>query len=442
MNVMFWLFTILMLLLAIVFLVFPLLKTHKKSSFAYKDSNLKLYDDKIKELDLDLSEGRIDQVFYKSAREELDRELLIDVPAENQQTAALHYSGSVKRHPALAIMISVFVPMITMLLYLQLGMHNASDESFVASQQKLQQAQTQTSAQPSVDEMVSRLEQKIEKNGGTIQEWTMLARAHKYLGKYELADKAFAVALEKDTDNAQLMLERAEVMALSNNQSFSAEARELVLKAYALQPENANTLWFAGVAEYQYGNYRQAIDHLTALLPLAGGDQAVIKPVMSMIASSREQLVAAGEDVPELKELAGIKSMAQADSQVKPAKVTASAASSATLNVNVSVSDEVRRKFNADDAVFVYAKAKQGPRMPLAAQRMTLAALPASVVLDDSMAMVEGMNLSAFAQLEVSARLTKSGAAIAQSGDYIGRITVEDKAAQTTLNIVIDTLVP
>jgi hypothetical protein len=58
------------------------------------------------------------------------------------------------------------------------------------------------------------------------------------------------------------------------------------------------------------------------------------------------------------------------------------------------------------------------------------------------MAMVEGMNLSAFDQLVVSARLTKSGAAIAQSGDYIGSVSVEDKTRQTTLNIVIDTLVP
>jgi cytochrome c-type biogenesis protein CcmH len=106
------------------------------------------------------------------------------------------------------------------------------------------------------------------------------------------------------------------------------------------------------------------------------------------------------------------------------------------------VSDEVRKKFNAGDAVFVYAKAKQGPRMPLAVQRMTLAAIPATVVLDDSMAMVQGMNLSAFDQLEVSARVTKSGAAIAQSGDYIGKKIVEDKTRQSKLNIVIDTMVP
>jgi cytochrome c-type biogenesis protein CcmH len=80
--------------------------------------------------------------------------------------------------------------------------------------------------------------------------------------------------------------------------------------------------------------------------------------------------------------------------------------------------------------------------MPLAAQRMTLAELPAEIILDDSMAMVEGMNLSAFEQLVVSARVTKSGSAIAQSGDYIGRIDVDSSSANAPLNIIIDTVVP
>ena len=80
--------------------------------------------------------------------------------------------------------------------------------------------------------------------------------------------------------------------------------------------------------------------------------------------------------------------------------------------------------------------------MPLAVARLTLAALPATVTLDDSMAMVEGMNLSAFEQLVVSARVTSTGSAIAQSGDYIGQLDVTDKSADVTLNIEIDTIVP
>lgn len=261
----------------------------------------------------------------------------------------------------------------------------------------------------------------------------MLARAHKYMGKMELAEKAFVVALEQDADNAQLMLELAEVMALNNGKKFDAESTALVQKAYALQPDNANVLWFAGVAEYQSGNYRQAITHLLQLLPLASTEKEVKQSVLGMIAKSRQQLIAAGEEVPELDELLGVKDVAA--SEVASASIT-------SLQVAVDVSAEVRQKFNANDTVFVYAKAKQGPRMPLAAKRMTLAELPATIVLDDNMAMVDGMNLSAFEQLVVSARVSSTGSAIAQSGDFIGRIDVTNKKAATQLNVVIDTLVP
>ena len=80
--------------------------------------------------------------------------------------------------------------------------------------------------------------------------------------------------------------------------------------------------------------------------------------------------------------------------------------------------------------------------MPLAAQRITLADLPATVVLDDSMAMVAGMNLSTFDNLVVSARVTKSGAAIAKSGDYVGSVDVKSKTTNVDIDVVIDSLVP
>ena len=445
MNITFWALTSMMLLLAIGLLVYPLLKIRQLSSVAYKESNLKINEEKVKELDLDLEEGRIDQQFYRVAREELDRELLIDIPDVSKENAALHYTKAASKHPALALVISVFVPMLALLLYLDLGMHDASDETFVAAQQSsVATQQSSSTKQPSIEEMTRKLEAKIEKEGGTVQEWIMLGRSHKYLGNNEQAANAFAVALEQDTENAQLMLERAEVLALTNDRVFTEEARALVLKAYELDPENPNALWFIGVAEFQQGNHRQAITHLVKLLPMAGGEEDVMKSIVTIVAQSRQALVDAGEEVPELEQMLGMEQM-KADAQAAEATRSAPAtvaSSTTTLSVAVDVSDMVRDKFDESDVVFVYAKAKQGPRMPLAVARLTLAALPTTVVLDDSMAMVEGMNLSAFDQLVVSARVTRTGSAIAQSGDYIGQLDVTDKSADVTLNVEIDTIVP
>ncbi len=435
MNIMFWGLMILMLLLAIGLLVFPLLKVRAKVAIAYKESNLRINEEKIMELDLDLEEGRIDQGFYNAAREELDRELLIDIPEESKSSAALHYTAAAERHPAMAILIALFVPMLVLLLYLDLGMHAASDEAQLAHQPPSQQ-------EPSIEEMIVQLEQRIEAQGGSAEEWAMLGRAHKYKGDNEQAAKAFAVALENDSDNVQLMLESAEVLALSNNRAFNGESRTLVMKAYELDPENPNVLWFAGVAEFQAGEFRNAIAHLTKLLPMAGGEEDVMKSIIGIVAKSRQGLIDAGENVPTIEALLGV--------QARPAEVAVKAdapsitdaVASRSLQVTVNISDENRQKFGASNTVFVYAKAKQGPRMPLAAQRLTLAELPATVTLDESMAMVEGMNISAFDHLVVSARVSRSGSAIAQSGDYLGQFEVVDNKPETIVTINIDTVVP
>jgi cytochrome c-type biogenesis protein CcmH len=115
--------------------------------------------------------------------------------------------------------------------------------------------------------------------------------------------------------------------------------------------------------------------------------------------------------------------------------------SGASIQVKVDISDEVRSRFSPGDAVFIYAKAAAGPKMPLAVQRLTLEQLPTTIILDDSMAMMEGMSMSAFGSVVVSARVTTSGSANAQAGDYIGEFKVEDVAEAEMVEIEIDTRV-
>jgi len=428
MSFSFWLAMLAMLLVAIVILVLPLLRVKASASIAYKDSNLELHAGKVNELDVDLTEGRIDQEQYKIARQELDRELLVDVPAENAGTASLHYATQVKSQPVLALGITVFLPTLVLLVYLQLGMHAESDIHSATA------APAQTAVNPdlpTVEEMTSKLANKLNAEGGDLKEWVMLARAYKHLGQYAASAEAFAAAARIE-NSVQVMLEQAEALALQNGQKFDLKARELSLDALRREPDNMNALWFAGVAEFQFGNYRQSINHLSKLAAEAGNDKELDKSIRFYIEKAREQLIAAGETVLPLDEILPVVT-STAD------KVTSDIVA---LSIAVDVSDEVRQKFSASDAVFVYAKAAQGPKMPLAVQRMTLAQLPATIVLDDNMAMVDGMNLSAFPSVVVSARVTKSGSAIAQSGDYIGQVAVDDVASTSELKVTIANIVP
>lgn len=440
MSITFWVVIILMLIVAIGLLIYPVLKQRKISVIAYKESNLSINDEKREELERDFAEGRIDQPSYKVAGEELDRELLIDIPGDGGVFDSNASDAIVKKQPALILLLAVIVPAMSTLLYFQLGMPVATDATFVASQQHQPDP-----ASASIEDLTKQLIARIEGQGGSAQDWVMLARAHKYMGEYVQAEKAFVVAQQHDENNAELMLELAEMMAVNNNREFNAAARELVLKAYALEPGNANAQWFAGVAEFQANNYQPAIDLLLKLLPATRDDEDVLQSIIAMISRSRLELIAAGKDMPELEAMLGMSTTPESvatEISAAPEQLAAASETITSLNVTVNISDEIRQRFNANDVIFVYAKAKQGPKAPLAAQRITLAELPATIVLDDSMAMIEGMNMSAFEQLVISARVTKSGMAIAQSGDYIGSHEYANNKTKGAINVVIDTAVP
>ncbi len=428
MNILFWVLLLLMLLVAVVILIYPLLRTKGSAAIAYKDSNLGLYDDKLAELETDLGEGRIDHEQYQLARQEIDRELLLDIPTESRETASVHYTSEVRRQPGLALMISVFLPMVALLVYMKLGMHASTDMQQAHTQTPVAQAQ-QPGQAGSLEDMTRSLADRLQQKGGSQEEWAMLGRAYKHLGQHMMSVKAYEQA-NKMTPNAQLMIEQAESMALGNSQRFTPEARALVMRALELEPDNLNVLWFAGVAEFQAGNYRNSIEHLSRLSDEAKKDPEVERSLRLYIDKARSQLIAAGEDIPTTDEIIGA---AAVSGDV--------AASGAKVQVKVDVSSEVRSRFNPGDTVFVYAKAAAGPKMPLAAQRLTLAQLPATVTLDDSMAMMEGMNMSAFGSVVISARVTTTGSAIAKAGDYIGQFNVEDVSKTELVNIQIDTLV-
>jgi cytochrome c-type biogenesis protein CcmI len=91
---------------------------------------------------------------------------------------------------------------------------------------------------------------------------------------------------------------------------------------------------------------------------------------------------------------------------------------STRITVTVALDPKLKANVLPVDVLFVFAKAAQGPAMPLAIARLTAAELPASVTLTDAMSMMPNLTLSKFPQIVLGARISKSGNAIAQSGDF------------------------
>jgi cytochrome c-type biogenesis protein CcmH len=107
----------------------------------------------------------------------------------------------------------------------------------------------------------------------------------------------------------------------------------------------------------------------------------------------------------------------------------------------VRLADTLKGKAAADDTVFIFARAAQGPRMPLAITRTRVKDLPARFHLDNSMAMNQELKLSAFQSVIVTARVSRTGNAVPQSGDLQGESAPVSPGARG-VSIVIDEVLP
>ena len=151
-----------------------------------------------------------------------------------------------------------------------------------------------------------------------------------------------------------------------------------------------------GLAAEQRQDYRTAHDAWTTLLPLIPNDPESVAEVRKLIHMVEQRDPSLAQRDPGLTDTAP---------EIK------------VLTVSVNLADVLRQKAAPEDSVFVYAKAMNGPPMPLAVKRLSVSDLPAQVTLSDSDAMIPNMNLSAFDQIVVGARVSKTGNPVAQAGD-------------------------
>jgi cytochrome c-type biogenesis protein CcmH len=262
--------------------------------------------------------------------------------------------------------------------------------------------------------------------------WVMLARSYTILKRYGDAEVAYANVLRLGGgENADLLCDYADAMVMANSGRFTGQAGALLTRALELEPDNIKGLWLAGHWKNQSGDYAEAISYwqqAAVKLPPGSEDAAVIAGQISKV---QAQL---GIDAPAVPAVAAA---------TAPAMTAASGTTTgATLSVQVTLSPELAATASAEDTVFIFARATQGPRMPLAIVRKQVKDLPVTVTLDDSQAMMPAMKLSNFEQVDIGARISKSGNAMPESGDLQGIVSPVATQTDETIQITINSSVP
>ncbi|HRD90614.1 MAG TPA: c-type cytochrome biogenesis protein CcmI, partial [Accumulibacter sp.] len=271
-----------------------------------------------------------------------------------------------------------------------------------------------------IDAMIGGLIEKLQKNPDDSKGWVMLARSYKVLERYPEAADAYARAGTLVDQDAGLLADYAEVLSRLHGGSLQGKAGELITRALKIDPNEPQALLLAGAAARERQDFAAAAEYWSRLLPQLepGSDEA--KTVEAAIGEAREIATArAGGGTP-----AGKKDV-----------------HSGLVAGEVTLSGQLAGRVQPDDVLFIFARAEEGPRMPLAAMRATVADLPLNFRLDDSMALTGGRRISDFASVSVEARITRAGNANTSSGDLFGRIAGV-KPGNRKLRLVIDQVQP
>ena len=386
--------------LTILVIAWALLKNSKNNEINRSQSNFSILQENLKSLEKDLKEGLITNEQYQFQKTELEQRTVEEV-IQLQDASEKEYvsKDSSKWIPYTLI---GFIPLLVVSLYLILGNPGAI---FVQKDPQAKQ----------IEEMVSQLEERLKKEPNNVDGWMFLGRSYAAMNRLVEARMAYQKAIALDPKNDHLLADLADLISYQQK-GINAEALDYVDQALKINPKNPKALALRGSASFDQKNYSAAIkDWSLAITALDPKDQEFITGLQD--------------------------SIAEAQSKIKSTSKTTPQSIKANVSGTVQLSQEFKSKINPQDTVFIYARALTGPKMPLAIIRVQAKDLPYSFELNDSQAMSPQMSLSQFKEFSIYARVSKSGNALPQTGDFIGQIDNVQLGAKQ-LRLVIDKIQP
>ncbi|KPY39729.1 Cytochrome c heme lyase subunit CcmH [Pseudomonas syringae pv. primulae] len=389
----FWMATGLLLLVALGFLLIPVLRGQRAQREEDRTAlNVALYQERLSELQGQQEEGVLSAMQIQSARDEAARELLADT--EGAEKARIARLGK----PWL-LLAAVLVPVLGMGAYLQLG---ASDK--VELSREFSQPPT------SLADMTQRLERTVQAQPDSSESLYFLARSYMAQNRPGDAAQMFERAAGLAGRPPELLGQWAQALYFASDKHFTPQVQALTDEALKADPKEVTSLGLLGIAAFETERYQAAVNYWTRLLNVLPAQDPSRSALEGGIARARENL----------------------KTGAKPALAASRAAS---IKVRVDLAPALKDKVQPRDSVFIFARAVDGPPAPLAVKRITVAELPAEVELSDADAMMPQLKLSNFPQVQLVARVSRAGQPT--TGEWVGRSQplASDSGAQQALII-------
>jgi len=402
-------------LISLAILIWPLLRTRNTVSYARQEQNIHYAKERLEELEAQLKNASISATDYEALKLEIETTLAHDIDLANN--APQEDIAGPRRSNKIAIsLLAILLPLSALGVYMQVGTPEALNSVAAKNQPSKQQ----------VDDMIAEVEKRLEENPNDLEGWQVLAQTYLALGRYQEARQGFQRILSLGGESAHAYASLADATALAAGGQITEVAAQYLKSALAINPNNRQALWLSGLGAAQRGDKAMAKTHWGRLVPLLDDAPQQQQELRSMI---QENFGDAGEEI-------NIAPRTQSELQTQSANMN-----QIGLTLNVSLSTEMAQLADPSDFVFIFARAQQGPPAPLAVKRLRVADLPATLTLSDADAMVAAMTLSKFENVNVSARVSKSGQPIAQPGDLQSPLIPSKNASPETIELLISDIV-
>lgn len=416
----FWVLAALLILLALLFVVEPLVRARRhrirqeQMNVERRAQNIAIFRHRLAELDEEKAMGHLDDSQYDALKAELEATLLTDV--EGGESQALQAGTTRMRWLALVLVITV--PLVSLGLYFKWGAYEGVEQRLLIAQME------QAEGVPDVEELLTQLETRLHENPNNPEGWFMLARTRMSLGQYAQSAEAFlqlAKLLESEPREAAAIYGLyAQALYFASQGTFDQSVMGAIKEALDRNPEEINSIGLLGIRAFEEGNYAQAAQYWEKVLelnpdgPNSDAVRGGIERARALIAEN--ELQAASGSLPDTD--------------------------APQLQVTVSLDPALNGQVSPTDTLFIYARELNGSPMPVAIVRKQVQDLPLTVNLDDSTAMGPMAKLSSLEQVEVVARISKQGTPTANPGDLQGVIApVQVTPGAQSLEMVISDVI-
>ena len=371
----FWIYAVLLLVVALLLLLWPVLRGRKDQTEEDRTAlNIALYEEHIAELEAQHANGALSAEQLAEGRLEASRELLDDTDVGRPKQ-------SVNLGNALPLIAALLVPIAGLGLYFHWG---ASDK--VALTLSLAE-QPKTAA-----EMIQRLEDTVRLQPESVDAWYFLGRTYMAEQRPQEAAHAYEKTIELVGRQPDLLGQLAQALYFANNNQWSAELQALVDEALRLDPNETTSLGLVGIAAFEGQRFQDAIDAWTRLAKGLDPQDPSYAAIQTGIERARAALANS--------------SQAAASNATSP--LDAAADNDYQLEVEVALADALLEQVAATDSVYVFARAANGPPMPIAAKRLTVADLPVRITLTDADSLLPDLKLSSMARVKLQASVSNT----------------------------------